>query len=319
MKPATAAAAVPQELTLDDTVVGVMESPIRVMLYGEPKLGKTTFAAKAPSPYFIDVEQSTRKLDIPVARYFPESWPSIIDRVERLTVAKHDYRTVVIDTLDAAEQLLWEHICEKAGKTSIEEVGGGFGKGYTEAVAHWRTLLYALERMQEKRNLNVVLLAHSTIKAFHDPMGTSYDRYLPRMNEKAAGQIAQWCDDILFARLHTVVREDKRTKRAKGTSSEVRVVYTRPSASWYAGCRGNLPEELPLEWADYESALRSATPADPDELIAAIGENAKRLPADLQKQSAEALARCGKDAIKLAQLDNWVRAKLPPPEATASE
>lgn len=310
---ATAAAATPQdELTLDEgTIVGAMEAPVRVKLYGEAGLGKTTFAAGAPKPYFIDVEKGSRRF-ASVARYFPESWKDILARVERLTVAKHDYQTLVIDTLDAAEMLLWDLVCQEAGVSSIEKVGGGFGKGYSEALPQWRVLLYSLERLQERRGMNVVLLAHSAIKAFHDPMGTSYDRFLPRMHLGAAGLIEQWCDDVLFARLDTIVKEDKRTKRVKGTSSEVRVVYTRPNAAWYAKCRSNLPETLPLDWSEYAAALASAVPADPDELIAAITENAKRLPEDMQKQTAESLRRCGKDATKLAQLDNWVRAKLPP-------
>ena len=319
MKAATAAAPQPQEeVTLDEgTVVGAMEAPIRAMVYAEAGLGKTTFAANAPKPYFLDLEKGSRRF-AGVARYFPESWKDMLARVERVAVAKHDYQTLVIDTLDAAEMMLWELICQDAGVTSIEKVGGGFGKGFSEAIPQWRTLLYALERLQDRREMSVLLLAHSAIKAFHDPMGTSYDRYLPRLNVMAAGLIEQWCDDVLFARLDTVVKEDKRTKRVKGTSSEIRVVYTRPNAAWYAKCRSNLPETLPLDWSEYAAALASAVPADPDELIEAIAENAKRLPEDMQKQTAESLKRCGKDATKLAQLDNWVRCKVPPKDEPAS-
>lgn len=311
MKAVTAAAVPQEDVTLDEgTIVGAMEAPIRAMLYSDAGLGKTTFAANAPKPYFIDLEKGSRRFA--VARYFPESWDDLLARIERIMVAKHDYETLVIDTLDAAEMLLWELICQESKVSSIEKVGGGFGKGFSEAIPQWRKLLYSLERLQDRRGMHVVLLAHSAIKAFHDPMGTSYDRYLPRMNVMAAGLIEQWCDDVLFARLDTVVKEDKRTKRVKGTSSEIRVVYTRPNAAWYAKCRSNLPETLPLEWSEYAAALASAVPADPDELIEAITENARRLPEDMQKQTIESLKRCGKDATKLAQLDNWVRAKLPP-------
>lgn len=308
------AAAVQQpadDLTLDGTVTGVMDSPVRVMLYSDAGLGKTTFAADAPNPYFLDLEKGSRRFG--VARYFPESWKDILARVERLTVAKHDHKTVVIDTLDAAEFMLWDQVCQEGQVSSIEKIGGGFGKGFAEAMPQWRVLLYALERLQDKREMGVILLAHTAIKAFHDPMGTSYDRYLPRMHASAAGLVEQWCDDVLFARLETVIREDKRTKRAKGTSSEIRVVYTRPNAAWYAKCRSNLPETLPLDWSEYEAALRSAVPADPADLISAITENAARLTDDERKETTAALARCGKNAAKLAQLDNWVRAKLPPP------
>lgn len=313
--PATVA---PAEVSLDDgTVSGVMDAPIRTTLYGDAGLGKTTFGANAPAPYFLDLEKGSRRFS--VARYFPTSWDDILDRVERLTVAKHEYRTLVLDTADGIEQVIHEVICRRSGVSSIGEVGGGWGKGQEAAVPEWRRLLYALERLQDRREMSVLILAHTAIKAFHDPMGTSYDRYIPRIDAKAAGLIEAWCDDVLFARLDTVVKEDKRTKRVKGTSSEVRVVYTRPNAAWYAKCRSNLPEQIALDWAEYEAALKSAVPADPEELIAAITENAARLPEDLQAQTKESLARCGKNATKLAQLDNWVRAKLPPGQTVAGE
>lgn len=319
MKTATAAATVAPavELSLDEgTVSGVMDAPVRVMMYSEAGLGKTTFAADAPAPYFLDLEKGSRRFD--VKRYFPTSWKDILERIERLTVAQHDRKTVVIDTLDAAEALLFDLICRNEGVSSIEKVGGGFGKGAAEALPSWRTLLYALERLQDRREMNVILLAHSAIKPFHDPNSTSYDKYIPRMDKGAAGLIEQWCDDVLFARLETQIRIDKQTKRARGTSSEVRVVHTRPNAAFYAKCRSNLPETIALDWSEYEAALKAAVPADPDELIAAITENAARLPEDMQKVTAASLARCGRNATKLAQLDNWVRAKLPPPSATAT-
>lgn len=309
MKTATAEAQ-PVEVTLDGTHDGVMESPVRVMVYSEAGLGKTTFAADAPAPYFIDLEKGSRRFA--VQRYFPENWKDILDRVEKLTVAKHDRKSIVIDTVDAAELMLWDQVSREEGVVSIEKVGGGFSKGFGEAVRYWRVLIYALERLQEKRDMHVILLAHSAIKPFHDPMGTSFDRFIPRLNDKAAGLIEQWCDDVLFARLDTITKEDKRTKRVKGTSSEIRVVYTRPNAAWYAKCRSNLPETLALDWAEYENALRTAVPADPGELIVAITENIERLPEALRTDASASLARCGKNAVKLVQLDNWVCGKLPP-------
>lgn len=318
MKTATATAApAAAEVSLDEgTVSGVMEAPVRVMVYADAGLGKTTFAADAPAPYFIDLEKGSRRFD--VKRFFPTSWKDILDRVERLTVAQHDRKTVVIDTLDAAEALLFEQVCRRNGVSSISQVGGGFDKGQDEALPEWRVLLYALERLQERREMGVVLLAHSAVRKFHDPSSTSYDQYIPRIHKTAAGLIEQWCDDVLFARLETSIRIDKATKRAKGTSSEVRVVHTRPNAAFYAKCRSNLPETIALDWSEYETALKAAVPADPAELIAAITENAARLSEDLRKQTTASLVRCGENATKLALLDNWVRSKLPPPSASAA-
>jgi len=56
-------------MKISDIKKGKIEAPIRVLLYGPEKIGKSTFAANAPSPIFICGETGTEELDI--AR-FPE-------------------------------------------------------------------------------------------------------------------------------------------------------------------------------------------------------------------------------------------------------
>ncbi|RYZ41299.1 MAG: hypothetical protein EOO72_07980, partial [Myxococcaceae bacterium] len=97
---------VPSRMTLDALVRGKRAAPLRVVLYGVEGIGKSTFGASAPAPIFLGAEDGTDHLD--VTRFpSPESWQEVLDAVRVLTTEQHDYRTLVVDTLDWAEPLLW--------------------------------------------------------------------------------------------------------------------------------------------------------------------------------------------------------------------
>ena len=52
---------------------GKIKSALKVVVYGQEGVGKSTFASKFPNPVFIDTEGSTKQLD--VARFdAPTSW-----------------------------------------------------------------------------------------------------------------------------------------------------------------------------------------------------------------------------------------------------
>lgn len=315
MKEQSAKVAQVSRMSLGSITRGKRDRPMRVVIAGIDGVGKSTFAAAAPSPVFLGSEDGTDQLDVP--RFpTPQSWRDVLDAVEVLTAEDHAYQTFVIDTLDWMEPLIWRHVCERDGKQSIEDFG--FGKGYVAALDEWRILLSALERMRAAKPIHVVMIAHTHIKPFKSPDSEDYDRYEMKLHTKAAGLVREWADLVLFATYETFAVKNERTKRVKGISTGARIMHTVRTAAWDAKSRYPLPEQMALSWSELVAGVAAQQPADPDELIAAIAENAKRLPDDMQKQTIESLKRCGRDATKLAQLDNWVRCKVPPTEAAAT-
>jgi hypothetical protein len=296
-------------MTLGAVTKGKEAKPSRVVCYAPEGIGKSTFAAGAPSPIFLDAESGTSHLD--VARFpAPETWADVLDAVQVLRQDEHAYQTLVIDTLDAVEPLLWAHICAEAGVRSIEEVGGGYGKGYVAAVDGWRRLLASLEALQRTRGMHVVLLAHSQVKAFRSPDAEDWERYTLRLHERSAGVIKEWADDVLFANLEIVTARDQKTKRVRGISTGARLAHTVRTAAFDAKSRSGLPETMPLAWSEFAAAIESGSPAPTTDIADAITENAQSLRDDLKKKALDALKRAGKDARKLEQLNNWVTAKL---------
>lgn len=253
---------------------GVIKNhPRRVLLYGPEGIGKSTFAMGAPKPIFLCPEDGTAQLDI--ARFpEPHSWSDVHEAIDACKRDEHPYETLVVDTLDWIEPLVWESICKRDGKRNIEDYG--YGKGYVAALDEWRKLVHALDGLRAAKRMNVVLLAHSLVKTFKNPEGEDYDRYNLKIHEKAAGLFKEWVDACLFANYETFV-DKSGGGRAKGIAGGARVVHTERRAAWDAKNRYGLPEQLPLSWADFDVACGAGETRIlelREQLKAAMGNNA---------------------------------------------
>ena len=115
------------------------------LLVGDPGVGKSTLGADAPSPIFLGAEDGTAHLD--VARLpQPEMWADVLAAVALLAREPHEFKTLVIDSLDWIEPLVHAFVCAEAKVKSMEDVS--YGKLYIAAVEQWRLLISALDRAE---------------------------------------------------------------------------------------------------------------------------------------------------------------------------
>lgn len=293
------------QISLAKVARGKKHPPKRVLLYGVEGVGKTTFAASAPKPIIVGAEEGSNHLDVPRFEDV-KTWADISQALHVLTMEQHDFKTVVFDTVDWMEPLLWDFICKRDDKANVEAYG--YGKGYSAALDVWRPFLARLDNLRTTKGMEVILLAHSWIKSFKNPGGDDYDRYELKIHNKAGGLLKEWADAVLFANYETFAVKDERTKRVKGIGEDARVLYTTRTAAYDAKNRFSLPRTLPLSWADFEKA--TLVGQDPAALLAAVKEHAVKLGAPDQEAVAAAIGRANGDANKLAQLLSWVNAKL---------
>ena len=146
----------------------------KVVIYGPEGIGKSSFASQFPDPVFIDTEGSTDNMD--VARMDkPTSWTMLKNEIAFIKANSDACKTLVIDTIDWAEQLAVSYVCSQHQKNGIEDFG--WGKGYTYVQEEIGRLLNSLSELVDI-GINVVLTAHAQIKKFEQPdeMG-AYDRY----------------------------------------------------------------------------------------------------------------------------------------------
>lgn len=224
-------------------------APPRVIIYGPGGVGKTTWATQSPQPIVLPTEDGLGNLDVPALPLMTD-WSQMHQALLALINEQHDYRTVVIDSLDHLEPLIWKHVCDMGGKTSIEDFG--YGKGYTEAASVWRQF-FALLTDLRTRGIACVCVAHHEVKVFNDPSREPYDRYQIKMHRAASALAIEWADAVLFANYQVVV--DDTGNRARGIGSGERTLYTEERPSHVAKNRYGLPYELPMAWAEFQNNL----------------------------------------------------------------
>mgnify|MGYP001615343920 FL=1 len=314
---ATTAPRAAPRMTLANVVKGKIAAPFRVALVATEGLGKSTWAAGAPSPVVIDADNGTKLVDIEGWRgeNRPQSWEDVFDAIETLGRDQHRYQTLVIDTVDAIEPLCWAFICRRDGKKSIEDYG--YGKGYTAALDEWRRLIAALERLIKARGMNVILLAHAQVKAFKNPLGADFDRYGMKIHEKAAGLIREWVDASLMGLYEDFAVKDE-SKRVRGVSSGARIVHTQRCAAWDAKNRYNLPETLPLCFEDFAAAIAGQAPVDPGALRNEIATLMLSISESGLAAKVEAAIEAAKDNTEtLARIADRLRSKAQAAQAQA--
>jgi len=288
---------------------GRLKKPILTLVYGPDGVGKSTFGADAPNAIFLGPEKGTASLD--VARFpSPTNFKQVMHAIEELNSAEHEYQTLVIDSLDWIEPLVWDQVCNDAGKSNIEEVGGGYGKGYVAANKVWLEMIGKLSRLQETRGMNIILIAHSQVKTFQDPQTQSgYDRYQLKLNEKAGALFREFVDSVLFANYEVFTKKDGGRTRAFGDGA--RVLFTERRPSFDAKNRLGLPFQIPLSFDEFVKSCEAGQPEDPELIKKNIEELLSQVKdPELKSRVMEAVEKASQDSTKLEKIQNRLRSRL---------
>jgi len=227
--------------------------PPRILIYGPQKIGKSSFGSLADSPVFVQAEDG---LDNIGANAFPlaKSFQEIMGNLQELATQPHDYKTVVIDSLDWMEPMIWAQVCQEHNVKTIEEVLKGYGKGYVQALNVWREYIEAINYLRDEKRMTVVQIAHAHIKRFENPETDAYDRYEIKLHKSASSLVMEHSDIILFANYFVGIKKDadrsgqkEDDKRKRAIGSGERILYTEERPSFMAGNRYGLPAEIPFD------------------------------------------------------------------------
>jgi len=234
--------------------------PRRTIVYGPGGVGKSTFAASADAPVFIQTEDGLATIDVP---RFPLStrYGDVIAALGELYTEPHDFKTVVVDSLDWLERLIHAEVCAKRGVESIEDIG--YAKGFVFALTQWREFLAGLDALRNERGMAVILIAHAAIEKFANPETETYDRFVPRLHRQASALLQEWADEVLFANYRVLTRTSNEgfdRKRVQGIGTGERVLRTTERPAHVAKNRLGMPEEIPLDFATYAAFVRGEQP-----------------------------------------------------------
>jgi len=207
-----------------------------ILLYSQPKLGKSEFSSRFPNAIFFECEPGLNHLEVyKVPTY---TWDDFLAACSLVAKGDHPFKTIVIDTVDNAFKFCSEHIC---AKHHIEYEGDlGHGKGWSLVKNEWHRVLTRLASLP----YGLVLISHAQDKLIETRTG-EYTKTQPSLPDRARGVVLGLVDIILYG--DTIVRKDE-----AGNAIIDRVLRTKPHPTYEAGDRtGKLPEVLPLDYGAF--------------------------------------------------------------------
>jgi hypothetical protein len=231
-------------INLESIQTGRERKPPRLVFYGPMGIGKTTWAASAPNPIFVQCEDGIGKLEyarFPTARSFAD----VMECFTVLYRGRHQYQTVVLDSISWLEQIVHSEIRKEKG----DDIFASFGRGYKLAEPYFERVLKALDALRNDRGMLVVLLGHSDIERYDSPDIEPYDRYSLKCHDLIQDMIFEWADAMLFGNYRVFTQTDElgfNQKRVRGLGNGQRVIYTEERPSHKAKNRFDLPYELPF-------------------------------------------------------------------------
>jgi hypothetical protein len=252
---------------------GGSKLPNRYVLYAGPGWGKTSLAAQMPHPLFLQMRGETgleslidagQLNDTP---HLPEitTWANLLDALDWIRSAEHNYKTLVIDALNGTERLCHENVCERDFTGDWTDKGFmGYMRGYEVSLADWRLFLGQLDAIRLERKMTIMLLNHAKVVTFKNPDGPDFDRYQPDMHPKTWALTDKWADCVLFGNFEAQleqVTENRKTGAKKGKFiSRDRVLCTESQGAYDAKNRLGLPPEIEMGKSPQEAwgAMRNA-------------------------------------------------------------
>ena len=231
------------------------KKPYSITVHSLGGVGKTYFGADAcegGKGVFILGEDGLSTLDRKDISRFPiiKTWPDFKETIKILITEKHDFKTVVIDTIDSLIPMLDSYVVKEfyGGKA---EKADAYKQKYGDYAREMYGILKAYNLLL-KKGVEVINLVHSVVVNHRDPMSEAWQRWEMNLPGGAktslASMLYDWSDVVLYATRDVAVVE------RKGVGNN-RVCYTQWNAAYDAKCRHNLPEKITFSYKKLKELL----------------------------------------------------------------
>ena len=230
---------------------------IKMVIYGEPGVGKSVFASKAPKPFFITTDGNYEWLEEfgadPNAHAEVSSW----SEAKKIMASNlDDYETIVIDL---TEDLFKWCEYEYCARNKIEHISDiGYGKGYDATRNEFFIEISKLLSLDK----NVILIMHGVTSIVKDRRGVEHTKYSPttRMPDKLLDMIEGRVRYFLRCYLKDEELDD-------GTLIKRRYLSIVPKPDEFGIIRGvdenTIPHDIPLDFNEFAKVIKlDVTPSE---------------------------------------------------------
>lgn len=232
-------------LNLKPHVVSTDLSGYITLIYGPPKIGKSTFGARMPKPLLLAFERGYNAIPGVIAQDIT-SWGEMkqVMRELKKPEVQENFKSIVVDTIDIAADFAQKYVCNQLG---IENIGDG---GWTtNGWAKYKKEFEDVFRTLAQLGYAIVFISHDKEKTIKPQNGTEYQQIGSSMQSSALSIIENMADIIGYA--HPKVNPD-------GTTQRVLTLRSLDN-SIRCGCRFRYIEpEIPFSYEALTKALQEA-------------------------------------------------------------
>jgi len=241
--------------------------------------GKTTTAAYSPTPIILMARGETGYSTLQKYNRVPDvdtvtdahgnaktidSWEETLEVTSAL--ANSPYETIVLDAIGGFERLCHELVCVRDYKKKWGDDGfTSFQKGYDTSITDWLMLLARLDTLKANGK-RIILLSHSQVKPFKNPLGADYDRFVADCHAKTWAATCKWADMVLFGTFETIIEVSRETgniakDKGKSIGGTQRILYAEQRDAFTAKNRAGMPplviipNDPALSWKTINAAI----------------------------------------------------------------
>ncbi len=210
-------------------------SDYTILLYGAPKVGKSTLAAQFDDAVFLATEPGLNALEVyqvPVS-----SWQTFIDACKELSEGQHPFKTVVVDTVDNLFKFCSEAVMRKAGVQHESDLE--WGKGWALVRDEFLRVLNRLALLP----YGLILISHAEFSNIKTPT-KQIVKAVPTMPKQAREIVMPIADFILYAEVLDT------------PDGQERVLRCQAAEQWDAGARlDGFPNTIEMSYPAFRSAF----------------------------------------------------------------
>lgn len=220
-----------------------------VLIYGSPKIGKSTFASKADNVLFFNFENGTEFLPMKNDPIPIQKWADFKAYLKQLRDPEIQamFPVIVIDTVTIAGQLCEKYICTQQNVENIKDIP--YGAGYGMPSQEFFNVFHEISML----GYGIIFLAHTKTQysEFVDEKGEKIQQVTADVDKRIFSVLNGMCDIIGYAEK----QYDPINKTMK------RVLYVdadAPDKVTGGRCVQYFPKVIPLDYHIFMTELEKA-------------------------------------------------------------